>query len=343
MNVTTLEELQQVTAHLLHLLDVDPLQAIEQARQLRGGSQVRLATQSCRAGVLIDAGGQSGNPLAVREGIKVLQKLARSYPNDLLLRYKLANGLSQLGKLERFIDPGWYVTTHPQRKEARRLYQEVINRTEANDLRAKALVNVGNEMDTGFRWVEAYDCWVLALQADPSNGVAALSAANMLLRRIREPGQHPSATSRVAGYYARLARKLSSHIQGIAGHSAAELADSLPTFQSSWRPRLLYKIKDDFAHFVALHRLALVGTVEGLDLRKKRWDDVHIPSISERIGKESGVPPVFAMFNQLKADFCTARWVAYISDSQTPRNTSHYMDTLDYALYGNGPSMLVLA
>ena len=31
-----------------------------------------------------------------------------------------------------------------------------------------------------------------------------------------------------------------------------------------------------------------------------------------------GVPPVFAMVNQIKADFPAARWLAYISQTDAP-------------------------
>jgi hypothetical protein len=110
------------------------------------------------------------------------------------------------------------------------------------------------------------------------------------------------------------------------------------------------RLKDEYSRFVAEHRLALVATVEGVDFRKKRWDDVSIRGVTESLDKE-GVPPVFAMINQLKADFCTARWLAYAADvGSSPResrhpisDTSSYSDTLDYALYGTRTSMLLLS
>lgn len=343
LNIETHQDLMRAAAHLSRLTDEDPPQAVAEARQLRGKGQAWLSTQTLRAATLIDAGGQNGNCHAVREGIKILRKLMRKAPDEPELCYNLANGLSQLAKLKAYLGPEWYVTTHAERRKARCLYQEVANRTAPEQLRARALINLGNELDSGYRWVEAYDYWVQALKVDPTNPVAALSAARMLLRRLRGPTQYHSSTHQVAGYYVRIAAKHSLRIEDIAGRGAAETAESLRTFRSSWKPRTLYKLKDDFARFVAEHRLALVGTVEGLDLRKKRWDDVHIPTIIEKPDAGPSVPPVFAMFNQLKADFCTARWLPYTSQIQPLQDTSLYMDTLDYSLYGTGPSMLVLA
>ena len=165
----------------------------------------------------------------------------------------------------------------------------------------------------------------------------------MLLRRIRYDRPHPPSLHRVAGYYARLASKRAARIEWIAGRGAMEMATKLPTFRSAWRPRKLHQIRDDFGRFVAEHRLALVGTVEGFDLRRKRWDDVHIPRVSEKLSAGPGVPPLFAMFNQIKADYCAARWLAFAWERHPPRDTSLYMDTLDYSLYGIRPSLLQLS
>lgn len=49
------------------------------------------------------------------------------------------------------------------------------------------------------------------------------------------------------------------------------------------------------------------------------------------------------MFNQLKADYCVARWLTFAWERHPPRDTSLYMDTLDYAVYGICPSLLQLA
>jgi tetratricopeptide (TPR) repeat protein len=343
LNIETNDGLLVAADHLTRLISENPAKAITEARHLRCRGNRALSVQSLRAATLIDAGGQSGDRCAVKEGIKILQKLIRKVSDKPDLHYNLANGLSLLAKMEPHPGPEWYVATHGERRKARSLYQQVANGRASEHLRARAMINLGNELDSGYRWVEAYDYWVRALRTDPANPVAALSAAQMLSRRLSGPTQHRPSAHRVIGYYASIAAKHPSSIEHIAGPDAVKSAKSLRTFQSSWKPRATYKLKDDFARFVAEHRLALVGTVEGLDLRKKRWDDVHIPTIIEGLDAGPAVPPVFAMFNQLKADFCTARWLTYLSQLNTLRETSLYMDTLDYSLYGTGPSALVLA
>lgn len=215
--------------------------------------------------------------------------------------------------------------------------------SEEAKLAAQALTNLGNELDQSFRWVEAYDSWVEALNTNPTNQVAALSTARMLLRRTRQYPSHPPSLHRVAGYYSHLATRSAGSIEHIAGVGAARMARSLPTFRSRWRPRRLSQIKDAFGRFVAKNRLALVGTIEGLDLRKARWDNVYISGVSDKLDSGPGVPPVFAMINQLKADFCAARWALYTAESGSVRETSVYGDTLDYAVYGLKPSLFILA
>jgi hypothetical protein len=323
-----------------------PEQAVGEARRLRGTGRHKLSVLGLRGAILIDAGAAAADRAAIAEGVSIFRKLRAKDPRTLGFQYNLANGLSALARVKLrpgHADPNWYVASHAERREARRIFQVVAQKGNDRKLSAQALINLGNELDVAYRWVEAYDSWVEALAMDSSNNVAALSTALMLLRRLRENHSHPSAMHRVTGYYWRLAARGTHAIERIAGTQAAEMAKSLSTFRSTWRPRKLRQIKDDFGRFVARHRLGLVGTIEGLDLRKARWDSLYIPRVSEKVSAGPGVPPIFAMINQLKSDFCAARWTAYISQFHSPCETSVYGDTLDYALYGVRPSILILA
>lgn len=345
--IRTKSEFASVVSHFQTLCDSAPRRAIDEARAMKGRGEFKTAIRAMRAGILIDAGQTVRDEAAVREGVSVFRQLASTHPKVLGFRYNLANGLSGLSRLRvppnPPAHPDWYAATQADRREARCIYKEVAKDTEEAKLAAQALTNLGNELDQGFRWVEAYDSWVEALNADSAIQVAALSTARMLLRRIKQFPSHPSSLHRVAGYYCRLATRGACSIEQIAGAGAARMARSLPTFRSRWRPRKLFEIKDPFGKFVALQRLALVGTIEGLDLRKARWDDVYISGVSEKFDSGPGVPPVFAMINQLKADYCAARWALYTAENGLLKETSVYGDTLDYAVYGLKPSLIVLA
>jgi hypothetical protein len=341
--ISNTSKLERVASEISHLTDVDPARAVATARHLRGVGALQKPVQLLRGGALIDAGGAAADRNAVVEGIKIFRELVARHPAEVVFRYNLANGLSQLAHFESPKTPQWYVTTSEPRREARRLLDEVAKASTRVSLRAQALINLGNELDRGYRWVEAYDRWADAAKIDPTNTVAALSATLMLTRRIAHHPNHPRALHRVAAYYARLAQKGASSIERIAGLPAATRARALRVPRASWKPRELHRIKDDFSRFVASNRLALIGTIEGLDLRKKRWDNVYISGISEDIKAGPDVPPIIAMINQLKADFCGARWLAYTARTSPPQDTALYIDTLDYSVYGAGPSLLVLA
>jgi len=345
--IQTEHEFASLASHFQTLSDADPWRAIDEARAMKGRGEYKTAIRGLRAGILIDAGQTVRDEAAVGEGVSVFRQLASTHPKVAGFRYNLANGLSALSRLQLPPQPpshpDWYALTHAYRREARCIFQEVAKNTQDAKLAAQALTNLGNELDQSFRWVEAYDSWVQALNSDPANQVAALSTAQMLLRRIKQYPSHPPSLHRVAGYYCRLATRSAGSIEQIAGAGAARMARSLPTFRSRWRPRKLFEIKDPFGKFVARQRLALVGTIEGLDLRKARWDDVYIGGVSEKFDSGPGVPPVFAMINQLKADYCAARWALYTAESGSLKETSVYGDTLDYAVYGLKPSLLILA
>jgi LA2681-like HEPN len=100
---------------------------------------------------------------------------------------------------------------------------------------------------------------------------------------------------------------------------------------------------NDYQRFVAKHWLALAPTTEGLDLAMPRWDSLRVESISEPMATEHGVPPLFAMFNVLKSEYLTARFLAYSALSGKIPESGNYSDTLDYTCYGIRTSLLRLS
>jgi hypothetical protein len=72
-------------------------------------------------------------------------------------------------------------------------------------------------------------------------------------------------------------------------------------------------------------------------------DDLGLISISEPMDEGGiSVPPVFAMWNSLKADYAAARWLAFRATEEMDE-TANYQDTLDCANYGVNQSVAVLA
>jgi LA2681-like HEPN len=106
------------------------------------------------------------------------------------------------------------------------------------------------------------------------------------------------------------------------------------------RPR---KRPRGYAGFVWEHRLALSYAMEMFNPARRFWDDLGLISISEPMDERGiSVPPVFAMWNSLKADYAAARWLA-LRATEEMDETANYQDTLDYANYGVNQSVAVLA
>jgi hypothetical protein len=92
-------------------------------------------------------------------------------------------------------------------------------------------------------------------------------------------------------------------------------------------------------------RLTLAPAVELIDPSLGKLDWLMLPAILEReAGPTGGPPPIFAMFNVLKADFILARDLIWRTrDESTWPTTGRFSDTLDFAKYGPSSSAMVLA
>lgn len=352
--VRTIPEVQLVAHALKHAFQRSASEACDLALSIVGRGEARDSARSLRAGYLVDCGTILGSRDAVEDAVKTFAQLVAETKSDPALRYNLANALMTLANLtgDRS-SPDWYNATGSTRRKARGHLSAVTADTSADDgrpgLRSNAAVNLGNDLDTSYRWVEAYDSWVAGLQLDRSNAVAALCITEMLDRRGRQFRHHPSVLHSVRNHFASEARRGASTIAQRASPGAADSARKLTIEGGVWSPERTPL--RPYEAFVEEHRLALVGCIEGARFQSKRWDQLYLHRILDQVA-ENSVSPVVAMFNQLKADFCAARWLAFLGagrDAEHPqrrrivRETATYMDTLDYATYGVRPSLLILA
>ncbi len=143
---------------------------------------------------------------------------------------------------------------------------------------------------------------------------------------------------------AKVARQHQDRVREYAGqraaHELAVLADQL----GECSPRSPHS--DPFVRWVEHERLTLAPVVELVDPALGKLDWLMLPGILERDPGWNGAtpPPLFAMFNVLKADFILARDLAWRASSETGwPTTGRFADTLDYATYGPEASALVLA
>jgi LA2681-like HEPN len=221
------------------------------------------------------------------------------------------------------------------------MLMEMVCGTADANLATQAFTNLGNALDRSYRWSEAFDAYVEALAFDRTNGVAAMAAAEMLLRCGSRGIGNPEALRRVAMRYAKIARMSRDRVVELAGPTGVARLDKLPDGKSA--PKLDVSGFKPYLRFVAKHHLALVPTIEGLDPKLRRWDSLLIHSITEPLGSPHGPPPLLAMFNTIKAGYLAARRLAYRAVSTRERQTGLYADSLDYALYGTDVASLLLA
>jgi len=216
--------------------------------------------------------------------------------------------------------------------------------------RSMGLCNLGNTLDESGRWVEAYQCYVDALDADPNNGNAAGNAAELLRRRINRGRGLLGHYAAVYDSYVKKAQGLRSQTVAIAGEDVARRWDNLELTGSPGHYSHEGIKLNEYQQWIKQHRLALTLAVEGLGSDEPRWDSASLERVTVDRG-EPDLPPIFSSMNILMAEFLTARRLAFSGEkmlmeslySQHPDDTGSYADTLDYSLYGEPPAMLILA
>jgi len=335
---------RELRGRLYELVDENPQAAIEAARGLQSDDiWDAMNVAGLKAGVLIDAGMGGRDRSAVDEGVTILKQLLEANPDRADIEYCLANGLTVMADLVGYSGSEWFLQTAELRRKARHLYQSSGSREYAAEITSQAFTNLGNALLRAYRFVEAYDYYLRALEVDRTNGIALTGAARVLLWFAQKGIGDRDILLGVAAQHLKTARESPERIRELAGAEAYKaLSKLLQTEVSGSNPPDLSSASD-YQRFVAKHRLALTPTIEGLALSMPRWDSLRVESITERKGVDHGVPPLFAMFNILKSEYLTARFLAYSALKSEVPESGNYSDTLDYARYGIHTSLLSLS
>lgn len=335
-------KLEKIAKHLRELIDIDPGRAINEARKLKED----VNSDWIKAAIFIDAGHYIKDKETIIEGVSIVRNLLSSCPDNVDLKYNLANGLHALALIEKFSTPYWHFSTRPFRRETRSLLADVAsNKKSSNHLASQAYTNLGNLLLLSYRWVEAYDAYIEALKKDRRNGVASSGAVKILDRCISLRIGDSRAMTKVAQKYAKLAAESNEQIREMAGNKAQQTIEKqiAKYLTSEKHPQKKLKLSP-YQNFIKSNRLHLSLTIEGLDLSLKRWDSLMINSITESIDAGPEVPPIFAMLNIMKSDYVAARWLAFTSlNANDLPESGYYSDTLDYACYGMKYSLITLA
>lgn len=337
--------IERLRNELRALLDTDPTSAVERARAIRLDVPDRVSAVSLRAAILIDGGAECGDRDAIEEGTLLFRALYAERPES-DVAYNLANGLNaMLGQPPS--GAGWlnhHEATRTHRAEARRLYWSVARDESSNkDLRTQAWTNLGALLTRTYRLGEAHDARLAALVLDPTNGAAAGCAARDLIW-LFEQGGCSDLTRVEAILLAKVAKTHRERTVAFVGKRAADELAALADQLGDAPPRTPHT--DAFVRWVERERLTLAPAVELVDPSLGKLDWLMLPGILERdpVAAAAALPPIFAIFNVLKADFILARELAWRSlQEEAWARTGRFADTLDYAVYGPNASALVLA
>lgn len=312
--------------------------------------------------LLINLGSDRGNREAVLHGYECAEAAMMKAGDSEMkpsLEYNIANGLSALNAIDR---QAWR-TAEPacptgllelkdraRLRRLRALYASVGSSAASADLRGRALCNLGNSLDHSGRWLEAYQAYVDALKADPTNGNAAGNAAELLRRRAALGRGLAGHYAAVYDHYRELAQRYRSRTVEVAGEAVARRWDALLPSGSLGHHSHDGDPLDEYQQWIKNHRLALAGAVEGLGSDEPRWDSALAEAVTVAPG-EPDPPLIFTSMNVLKAEYLVARRLAFEGESrlrkslfsQDPADTGTYADTLDMAIYGEPAAQLVLA
>lgn len=313
---------------------------------------------------LINMGAQKSDYTAVGDGISAAWDALKAGADQRWagqLRYNIGNGLLALheidGAAEQASDtpPSAAKPIILRQKDRLREARTHLSFAGSDPLaperpRALALCNLANALDESGRWVEAYQLYRDALLADPTNGNASGNAAELLRRRLN---RGHGLLGHYAAVYDSLVRHAQAHRQRtieIAGVATADRWDALRLTGSDGHHEHTGDPEDPYQRWIVQHRLALSLAVDGLGSDSNRFDSAQAESVTVLPG-EPDPPAVFASMNVLKAEYLTARRLAFNGEKQLREaefgqhesDSGVYADTLDYSVYGEPSAMLVLA
>ena len=341
-NITN--QIAGIQSRLYGLLEKTPGKAITEARKLSPTELLdKTVIDGLKACVLVDAGKANNDTESIKEGIQIFRGILQEYPEQSDVRYNLANGLFGLSEIQESSDDNWHLSTWEMRREARWLYELTAKNSKDSKLVTQALTNIGNLLWRSYRWVEAYDSYTKALEYDSSNGIAAARAAQLLLYYADIGIGDPEILRSIAARHILIFKDSPESIIKYGGRQALESFSELFELKPSKIKNQDIKALNPYERFVAKNGLALSATIEGFDKSVSQWDSLIIGTISEPDVKRPGVPPVFGMFNTMKADYLLARWLAYYAFESKLPETGFYSDTLDNAHYGMDSSLITVA
>lgn len=343
---------QEILSALQREMESSPQSAVDRVSTLDDS----ISSRQIKGSIFIDAGVMLGDAEVITKGIEIQKSLIADLPDYAHhFSYNLANGLFNLALITKRPDPEWYTETHEYRFKARKEFYNVTQYDAADyDLKSQSYTNLANLLRESYRWVEAYEFYMEALNENSFNSVASSGAAKLLydyfmlgVGRKEETAQEIKELIHHAIENEQYFLKASGQQNFIFLKKQLEkITDSLEKIRcDTQKQNPEQKINNKrLLRFCHKERLFLNLS---LNYHKSSLasicDDLCISSVLETAHDDSLVPTVFKLLNLLKSDFILARHLLLEGIDEKIQETGRYDFTIDYSIYGVNSSAIVTA
>jgi tetratricopeptide (TPR) repeat protein len=214
---------------------------------------------------------------------------------------------------------------------AKKLYRDAISTLDekSGSFASQIWVNYGNCLSQFGRYVEAIESYEKALDADPTNGMAAGNLGVELEHATRIIGRHRHEYIALAHDYLTRALGSGMHLNFGSPDAAQDFQAALERLQhfiNAHREPILppqpaeavarSHAQKDNIQFCIENGLFLNAWVGNKELSPGITDDVYFGPIVTSVGDNYLVPELLRILNEIKESFATARYLYYLSQKQ---------------------------
>jgi len=309
----------------------------------------------------IDIGSDLGDATVVHEGITLIATAIGQVPDSIIaqLAYNLANGYAALEAIKRRTLDYHFDPDNTHLIQAKCYYRKaiILSGELGNDTQCQLWVNYGNCLASLGRSIESIACYDQALRFHPNHpmaqgnlgielsrfayvshhGTFLREAADMLASAIRSDqlGQY-------GGVHARqFFEQEKERIEAILAQQPADRRSlTLPSMPRSMKLR-------EYIEFCSRHQLFLNLCLRCRECKRYARDDIAL-SITTDLDDDATFTRLSRVINQIKERYAFARFLLYQSKSPFYNAVSvdeltHFVDNLDYAVYGARVASLKVA
>lgn len=314
-------------------------------------------------GLLIDLGADLNRRDLVEEGVQQIEEILGQTDENTTLLYNLANGYSELSRLERRQQGADYVFDPDNTPlfSAKHHYREALSLAPpANrDFHARHWINYGNCLSGLGRAVEAMSAYNQALRLSPDHPMAQgnlgveiqhfariadhpiflLDARDLLDQALSSEQLEKYGGLRVRRYFDQIRQNTATMLSELGLEQDVQREDGVVPFSSDY--------EREYVEFCARHQLYLNFCLDCRRCEKYARDSLTF-SLITAIDDDRSFVRLSRVINEIKERYAFARFLLLqstnpILDTIPFDSRTSYVDNLDYAVYGTRVASLKLA